>query len=87
MEINVEKALGITKEDIGKTISVEEYNKTCRKEVMKYTDMWEILTDKMGFWLDMNDPYVTYKNEYIESVWYLLKQLYVKLSTQYILQH
>ena len=72
VELQVEKELGITKEDIGNKISVREYNKTCRKEVMKYTREWEDLTDKMGFWINMNDPYVTYHNKYIETLWYLL---------------
>jgi len=78
VELGVEKALGITKEDIGKKISVDEYNATCRKEVMKYTREWEDLTHRMGYWVDMNDPYITYKNSYIESLWWLLKQLYNK---------
>lgn len=78
IELAVEKTLGITKEDIGKKISVEDYNKACRAEVMKYTDKWEELTRIMGYWVDMKDPYVTYENEYIESVWYLLKKLYNK---------
>ena len=78
VELAVEKKLGITKEDIGKSISVEEYNNTCRKEVMKYTDVWEDLTHKMGYWVNMDDPYITYDNRYIESVWYLLKELYKK---------
>ncbi|HEY6161956.1 MAG TPA: isoleucine--tRNA ligase, partial [Bacteroidia bacterium] len=78
IELSVEKTLGITKEDIGKKISVEEYNKACRKEVMKYTDKWEELTRIMGYWVDMSDPYITYTNDYIESVWWLLKDLYKK---------
>src|SRR6185369_9809823 len=78
IELAVEKTLGITKEDIGKKISVEDYNKACRKEVMKYTDKWEELTSKMGYWVDMKDPYITYENTYIESVWWLLKNLYDK---------
>ena len=78
VELGVEKALGITKEDIGKTISVDEYNATCRKEVMKYTGEWEDLTHKMGYWVDMEHPYVTYKNSYIETLWWLLKRLYDK---------
>ena len=78
VELGVEKALGITKEDIGKTISVDEYNATCRKEVMKYTHEWEDLTHKMGYWVDMKDPYITFKNGYIETLWWLLKQLYNK---------
>ncbi len=78
VELGVEKMLGITKEDIGKTISVDDYNKACRTEVMKYTKEWEDLTEKMGYWVDMNDPYITYDNRYIETVWWLLKQLYNK---------
>ena len=78
VELGVEKSLGITKEDIGKKITVEEYNATCRKEVMKYTKEWEDLTHKMGYWVDTKDPYITYKNSYIESLWWLLKQLYKK---------
>ena len=78
VELGVEKLLGITKEDIGKTISVGEYNAACRKEVMKYTREWEDLTHKMGYWVDMNDPYITYDNRYIETLWWLLKQLYNK---------
>ena len=78
VELAVEKALGITKEDIGKKVSVDDYNATCRKEVMKYTKEWEDLTHKMGYWVDMKDPYITYKNGYIESLWWLLKQLYNK---------
>ena len=80
IELGVEKSLGITKEDIGnknspKYISVEDYNKACRKEVMKYTDKWEEVTAKMGYWVDMSDPYITYDNKYIESVWWLLQNL------------
>lgn len=78
VELAVEKSLGITKEDIGKKISVEEYNNACRKEVMKYTKEWEDLTLKIGYWVDMKDPYITYDNRYIESLWYLLKNLYEK---------
>ena len=78
VELSVEKKLGITKEDIGKTISVEEYNNACRKEVMKYTGEWENLTRIMGYWVDMNDPYVTYDSRYIETLWYLLNELYKK---------
>ncbi|GHT75611.1 isoleucine--tRNA ligase [Bacteroidia bacterium] len=78
VELGVEKALGITKEDIGKKISVEEYNAACRKEVMRFTKEWEDLTSKMGYWVDMNDPYITYDNRYIETLWYLLKELYNK---------
>ncbi|QJD81219.1 isoleucine--tRNA ligase [Spirosoma rhododendri] len=76
IELQVEKELGITKDDIGKTISVEEYNRRCRETVMRFTDQWNDLTQKMGYWVDLDNPYVTYKNEYIESVWWLLKQLY-----------
>ncbi|MGV8962708.1 MAG: isoleucine--tRNA ligase [Candidatus Saccharimonadaceae bacterium] len=78
VELSVEKSLGITKEDIGKKITVEEYNTACRVEVMKYTKEWEDLTRLMGYWVDMSDPYVTYDNRYIESLWYLLKTLYNK---------
>ncbi len=78
VELAVEKALNITKEDIGKKISVDEYNDTCRKEVMKYTDVWEDLTHKMGYWVNMDDPYITYDNRYIETLWWLLKQLFEK---------
>lgn len=78
VELGVEKSLGITKEDIGKKISVDEYNAACRREVMKYTKEWENLTDSMGYWVDMENPYITYDNRYIESVWWLLRQLYDK---------
>lgn len=78
IELSVEKSLGITKEDIGKKISVEEYNAACRREVMKYKDKWEEVTQKMGYWVDMEDPYITFDNKYIESVWYLLSELYKK---------
>lgn len=78
VELGVEKELGITKEDIGKKISVEEYNKKCKESVMRYTHKWEQLTDLMGYWVDMKHPYITYDNKYIESVWWLLKQLYNK---------
>jgi isoleucyl-tRNA synthetase len=78
VELGVEKSLGITKEDIGKTISVDEYNAACRRDVMKYTKEWEDLTTQMGYWVDMNDPYITYDNRYIETLWWLLKQLYNK---------
>jgi isoleucyl-tRNA synthetase len=78
VELGVEKALGITKEDIGKTISVDDYNSACRHDVLKYTKEWEDLTTKMGYWVDMNDPYITYDNRYIETLWWLLKQLYNK---------
>ena len=76
VELGVEKTLGITKEDIGKKISVEEYNAACRTEVMKYTREWEDLTRKMGYWVDMSEPYITYDNRYIETLWYLLRELY-----------
>lgn len=78
VELGVEKSLGITKEDIGKKISVDEYNAACRREVMKFTQEWETLTESMGYWVDMKDPYITYDNRYIESVWWLLSQLYRK---------
>ncbi len=78
IEIAVEKTLGITKEDIGKKISVEEYNRACRTEVMKYKDKWDELTVKMGYWVDLDDPYITFDNKYIETVWYLLSKLYEK---------
>lgn len=78
VELGVEKALGITKEDIGGKISVDDYNAACRKEVMKYTKEWEDLTHKMGYWVDMQNPYITYENSYIETLWWLLKQLYNK---------
>ncbi|WP_179352959.1 isoleucine--tRNA ligase [Winogradskyella vidalii] len=78
VELGVEKELGITKEDIGKKITVEEYNEACKKAVMRYTDIWNDLTQKMGYWVDMDDPYITYKSKYMESVWWLLKQIYEK---------
>jgi isoleucyl-tRNA synthetase len=78
IELAVEKTLGITKEDIGKTISVQDYNMQCRKEVMKYKDLWDDLTKKIGYWVDLNDPYITFDNRYIETCWYLLKKLYEK---------
>ena len=78
VELGVEKMLGITKDDIGKTITVAEYNAACRKEVMKYTREWEELTRQMGYWVNMDDPYITYDNRYIETVWWLLKQLFEK---------
>lgn len=78
VELGTEKELGITKEDIGKTISVEEYNEACKRTVMRYTDVWNDLTEKMGYWVDMEDPYVTYKSKYMETVWWLLKQIYNK---------
>ncbi|WP_222982142.1 isoleucine--tRNA ligase [Flagellimonas meishanensis] len=78
IEIGVEKELGITKEDIGKKISVEEYNAACKKVVMRYTDVWNEMTEKVGYWVDMDDPYITYEPKYMESVWWLLKQIYDK---------
>ena len=78
VELGVEKELGITKEDIGKTISISEYNKACREAVMRYTDVWNDLTKKMGYWVDMEDPYITYTSKYMESVWWLLSTLYKK---------
>ncbi|MEQ9186922.1 MAG: isoleucine--tRNA ligase [Cryomorphaceae bacterium] len=78
VELGVEKELGITKEDIGKNITIEAYNQACREAVMRYTDVWNDLTEKMGYWVDMSDPYVTYENNYIESVWWILSQLYQK---------
>ena len=78
VELGVEKKLGITKEDIGTKISIEEYNDTCRREVMTYTDQWESLTREMGYWVNMQDPYITYDNKYIETLWYLLSELYKK---------
>ena len=78
VELGVEKSLGITKEDIGKKISVDDYNMACRREVMKYTKEWEDLTHKMGYWVDTKDPYITYDNRYIETLWYLLKKIYDK---------
>ena len=78
VELGTEKELGITKEDIGKTITVEEYNEACKRTVMRYTDVWNDLTEKMGYWVDMEDPYITYKPKYMETVWWLLKQIYNK---------
>ena len=78
IELGVEKKLGITKEDIGSKISVEDYNSECKKEVMKYTHIWNDLTSKMGYWVNMNDPYITYESKYMESVWWLLKQIFNK---------
>ncbi|MEN0047891.1 MAG: isoleucine--tRNA ligase [Bacteroidota bacterium] len=78
IELKVEKELGITKEDIGTKISVDDYNKTCRETVMRFKDMWDDVTRKMGYWVDLDDPYITFENEYIESVWWLLQQLYKK---------
>ncbi|MEE1884002.1 isoleucine--tRNA ligase [Pedobacter flavus] len=78
IELAVEKKLGITKEDIGVKISVDEYNAACKKEVMRYTDVWNDLTEKMGYWVDLENPYITYENEYIETLWWILKELYKK---------
>ena len=78
VELGVEKKLGITKEDIGTKISIEEYNRTCRKAVMEFTGVWENLTRKMGYWVDMKHPYITYENKYIETLWWMLKQLFEK---------
>ncbi|HRD56482.1 MAG TPA: isoleucine--tRNA ligase [Ferruginibacter sp.] len=78
VELGVEKLLGITKEDIGKTISIEDYNATCRTEVLKYKDKWDEITKKMGYWVDLNDPYITFKNDYIETLWWCLSELYKK---------
>ena len=78
VELGTEKELGITKEDIGTKISIEEYNEACKKTVMRYTDVWNDLTEKMGYWVDMEDPYVTYKSKYMETVWWILKQIYNK---------
>ncbi|MFN8406024.1 MAG: isoleucine--tRNA ligase [Sphingobacteriaceae bacterium] len=78
IELAVEKTLGITKDDIGKKISIEDYNAACRKEVMKYTDVWNDLTEKMGYWVDLDHPYITYENKYIETLWWILKELYNK---------
>ena len=78
IELGVEKELGISKEDIGKKITIEDYNKSCKDAVMKYTNIWNDLTRKIGYWVDMDNPYVTYESKYIESVWWLLKELYKK---------
>src|SRR5258705_11108880 len=78
IELGVEKELGITKEDIGKKISVEDYNKKCREAVLRYKDKWDDITRKMGYWVDLNDPYITFKNEYIETLWWILSELYKK---------
>ena len=78
VELGVEKELGITKEDIGKKISIENYNQACKEAVMRYTDVWNDLTEKMGYWVDLKDPYVTYEPKYMESVWWLLKEIYNK---------
>jgi len=78
VELQVEKELGITKEDIGKKITVEEYNQKCRETVMKFKNQWDDLTEKMGYWVDLDNPYVTFEKEYMESLWWLLKELYKK---------
>ena len=78
VELGVEKELGITKDDIGKTISIEDYNNACKKAVMRYTDVWNNLTERIGYWVDMDDPYVTYTSKYMETVWWLIKQIYEK---------
>ena len=78
VELGVEEELKITKEDIGKKITVEEYNKACKKAVMRYTDIWDDMTRKIGYWVDMENPYITYKPKYMESVWWLLKEIYNK---------
>ena len=78
VELKVEQKLGITKEDIGKTISIEEYNKACREDVLRFKEQWDDITVKMGYWVDLDDPYITFHNDYIESVWNLLKRLYDK---------
>src|SRR5450432_2242896 len=78
VELGVEKELGITKEDIGKKISVEEYNQKCREAVLRYKDKWDELTNRMGYWVDLNNPYITFKNDYIETLWWILKELYKK---------
>jgi len=78
VELGVEKELGITKEDIGKKITVEEYNKKCREAVLRYKDKWDEITTKMGYWVDLNDPYITFENDYIETLWWILSELYKK---------
>jgi len=78
IELSVEKELGITKDDIGKSISIEDYNQKCRETVMRYKAEWDDITRKMGYWVDLDNPYITYENDYIETVWYLLKKLYDK---------
>lgn len=78
VELGVEKLLGITKEDIGKSISVEEYNATCRREVLKFKDKWDEVTQKMGYWVDLKHPYITFENDYIETLWWILNELYKK---------
>ena len=80
VELGVEKELGITKDDIGKTISIEDYNNACKKAVMRYTDVWNNLTERIGYWVDMDDPYVTYTSKYMETIWWLIKQIYEKKS-------
>ena len=89
VELGVEKELGITKEDIGKKITVEDYNQACRNAVMRYTDVWNDLTEKIGYWVDLDNPYITYEPKYMETVWWLLKQLYNKdlLYKGYTIQH
>ena len=78
VELGVEKELGITKEDIGKKISVEEYNQKCREAVLRYKDKWDELTEQMGYWVDLEHPYITYENKYIETLWWILKEFYRK---------
>ena len=78
VELGVEKELGITKEDIGRTISVADYNKKCREVVMRYKDKWDGITEQMGYWVDLSDPYITFDNNYIETLWWALKELYKK---------
>ena len=78
IELQVEKELGITKEDIGKKVTVEEYNSACRSTVMRYKDLWDDITRRMGYWVDLDAPYITFENEYIETCWYLLQRLYKK---------
>ena len=78
VELGVEKEMGITKEDIGIKISIDEYNQACRESVMRYTDKWNELTEKMGYWVDLEDPYITYENKYMETVWWLLKKIHQK---------
>mgnify|MGYP003316498911 FL=1 len=78
VELGLEKELGITKDDIGKSISIEDYNSSCKKAVMRYTDVWNSLTMRIGYWVDMEDPYVTYKSKYMESIWWLIKQIHEK---------
>ena len=79
VELSVEKELGITKDEIGKTISIKDYNDACRKAVMKYTSSWNLLTKRIGYWVDMDNPYITYTTKYIESVWWLIKEIYEKI--------